>query len=115
MSLKYKGQKRNAKRSFGQQEVKTFGLEFLLSRIFTRYPSLHGTELTLKYADTNVCIELPDDDLDSFVDMTETAKDLQGKTLRLLNSTSSNVTTNCTGTFSLFAKLRENVGECACS
>ena len=45
-------------------------------RILTRFPSLHGKELSLKYADTlNDWIELPADDLDSFVDMIETAKD----------------------------------------
>ena len=47
-----------------------------MSRILTRFPSLHGNELSLKYADTlNDWIELPADDLDSFVDMIETAKD----------------------------------------
>ena len=47
-----------------------------MSRILTRFPSLHGKELSLKYADTlNDWIELPADDLDSFVDMIETAKD----------------------------------------
>ena len=47
-----------------------------MSRILTRFPSLHGKELSLKYADTlNDWIELSADDLDSFVDMIETAKD----------------------------------------
>ena len=47
-----------------------------MSRILTRFPSLHGKELSLKYADTlNDWIELPADDIDSFVDMIETAKD----------------------------------------
>ena len=49
-------------------------LESLMSRILTRFPSLHRKELSLKYADTlNDWIELPLDDLDSFVDMIETA------------------------------------------
>ena len=47
-----------------------------MSRILTRFPSIHGKELSLKYADTlNDWIELPADDLDSLVDMIETAKD----------------------------------------
>ena len=47
-----------------------------MSRILTRFPSIHGKELSLKYADTlNDWIELPADDLDSFVDMIETVKD----------------------------------------
>ena len=47
-----------------------------MSRILTRFPNLHGKELSLKYADTlNDWIELSADDLDSFVDMIETAKD----------------------------------------
>ena len=69
MSLRYKGQKRNASRSFCQQRrSKRWGLKSLLSRILTRFPSPHGKELSLKYADTlNDWIELPADDLDSFV------------------------------------------------
>ena len=47
-----------------------------MSRILTRFPSLYGKELSLKYTDTlNDWIELSADDLDSFVDMIETAKD----------------------------------------
>ena len=47
-----------------------------MSRILTRFPSIHGKELSLKYADTlNDWIELPADDLHSFVDMIETVKD----------------------------------------
>ena len=47
-----------------------------MSRILIRFPSLHGDEFTLKYADTlNDWIELPADDLDLFVDMIETGKD----------------------------------------
>ena len=39
-----------------------------MSRILTRFPNLHGKELSLKYADTlNDWIGLPADDLDSFV------------------------------------------------
>ena len=65
-----------------------------------RFPSLRGKELSLKYADTKYWIDLPADDLDSFIDMVELEKTLQGKTLRLLHSklnvrTSSNATTNC--------------------
>lgn len=40
-----------------------------------RFPSPHGKELSLKYADTNDWIELPDNDLESFIDMIEIAKD----------------------------------------
>ena len=55
---------------------KRWGLKSLMSRILTQFPSIHGKELSLKYADTlNDWIELPADDLDSFVDMIKTAKD----------------------------------------
>lgn len=57
------------------EEVKMFDLEFLMMRILTRFPSPHGKELSLKYADTNDWIELPDNDLESFIDMIEIAKD----------------------------------------
>ena len=70
--------------------VKMLDLESLMSRILTRFPSLRGTELSLKYADTNDWFEIPADDLDSFINMIETAKTLQGKTLRLLNSKCAN-------------------------
>lgn len=51
-------------------------LESLMSRILTRFPSLHGKELSLKYADTKYWIDLPADDLDSFIDMVELEKTL---------------------------------------
>ena len=57
------------------EEVKMFDLESLMMRILTRFPSPHGKELSLKYADTNDWIELPDNDLESFIDMIEIAKD----------------------------------------
>lgn len=47
-----------------------------MSRILTRFPSIHGKELRLQYADTlNDWIELPADDLDLFVDMIAMVKD----------------------------------------
>ena len=39
-------------------------------------PSLRGKELSLKYADTKYWIDLPADDLDSFIDMVELEKTL---------------------------------------
>ena len=88
-----------------------------MSRTLTRFPSLYGKELSLKYADTlNYWIELSPDDLDSFVDMIEMAKDCKGKPYHYWTQsvrTSSNATTNWTETSSLFtiAKLRENVAK----
>ena len=63
-----------------------------MSRILTRFPSLHGKELRLKYADTLTdWIELSADDLDSFVDTIETVKDSARESpLRLLNSKCAN-------------------------
>ena len=54
-------------------------MESLLDRILTRFTGLHGKEVSLKYADNNYWIELPADDLDSFIDMIETAKDCKRK------------------------------------
>ena len=48
------------------EEVKMLELESLMAHILTQFPSLRGKELSLKYADTNDSIELPDNDLDSF-------------------------------------------------
>ena len=66
------------------EEVKTSGLKYLMSRILTRFTSLHGKELSLKYANTNDWIELPADDLDSFIDMIETAKDSARENLKTI-------------------------------
>ena len=62
------------------EEDKTLDLESLMERILTRYPSLRGKEVSLKYSDTNDWIELPIDDLDSLIE--RDCKRLQGKTLR---------------------------------
>ena len=68
-----------------------WGLKSLMFRILTRFPSLDGKELSLKYADTlNDWIELSANDLDSFVDMIETAKDSATGNLSLLNSKCAN-------------------------
>ena len=44
-------------------------MESLLDRILIRFSGLRGKEVSLKYADNNDWIELPADDLDSFIDM----------------------------------------------
>ena len=79
--FKVKGRKEKFVKIFlSAEEVKTLELKSLMSRTLTRFPSLHEKELSLKYADTlNDWIELPADDLDSFVEMIETAKDCKGK------------------------------------
>ena len=64
--------------------VKMLDFESLMSRILTRFPSLRGTELSLKYADANDWIELPTDDLDSFINMIETAKDSARENLKTI-------------------------------
>ena len=74
--FKVKGPKEKCVKIFlSAEEVKTLDLESLMERILTRYSSLRGKEVSLKYSDTNDWIELPADDLDSFIDMIETAKD----------------------------------------
>ena len=59
-------------------------MESLLSRILTRFSGLRGKEVSLKYADNNDWIELPADDLDSFIDMIETAKDFARENLKVI-------------------------------
>ena len=49
-------------------------MESLLRRIEQRFPSLAGSELNVKYLDGSDWIVLPSDDLDSFIDLIETAK-----------------------------------------
>ena len=83
--FKVKGPKEKCVKIFlTAEEVKMLDLESLMSRILTRFPSLHGKELSLKYADTNDWIELPADDLDSFIDMIETAKDSARENLKTI-------------------------------
>ena len=84
--FKVKGPKEKCVKIFlSAEEVKTLG--FKVSHV-----SHHGKELSLKYEDTlNDWIELPADDLDSFVDMLETVKDSARESpLRLLNSKCAN-------------------------
>ena len=59
-------------------------MESLLDRILTRFTGLRGKEVSLKYADNNDWIELPADDLDSFIDMIETAKDSARENLKVI-------------------------------
>ena len=66
------------------EEVKTLCMESLLDRILTRFSGLRSKEVSLKYADNNDWIELPADDLDSFIDMIETAKDSARENLKVI-------------------------------
>ena len=66
------------------EEVKTLFMEYLLDRIFTRFTGLSSREASLKYADNYDWIELPADDLDSFIEMIETAKDSARENLKVL-------------------------------
>ena len=66
------------------EEVKTLCTESLLDRILTRFTGLRGKEVSLKYADINDWIELPADELDSFIDMIETAKDSARENLKVI-------------------------------
>ena len=59
-------------------------MESLLDRILTRFRGLRGKEVSLKYADNNDWTELPADDLDSFIDMIETAKDSARENLKVI-------------------------------
>ena len=79
MNLRLEVQKKNVQNFFCHQRK----LESLLDRILTRFSGLRGKEVSLKYADNNDWIELLPDDLDSFIDMIETASaSLQKKTSR---------------------------------
>jgi len=63
--FKVKGPKEKWVKIFWTEaEVKILDIESLLSRMLTRFPSLNGNELSLKYADTNDWIELPADNQD---------------------------------------------------
>ena len=66
------------------EEVKTLCMESLLDRILTRFTGLRGKEVSLKYADNNDWIELPADDLNSFNDMIDTAKDSARENLKVV-------------------------------
>ena len=59
-------------------------MESLLDRILTRFSGLCGKEVSLKYADNNDWIELPSDDVDSFIDMIETTKDSARENFRVI-------------------------------
>lgn len=56
-------------------EVETLNVESLYDKIADRIPRINGKEVSLRYLDnSNDWVELPSDDLDSFIDMVETAK-----------------------------------------
>ena len=61
------------------EEVKTLCMESLLDHVLMRFTGLRGKEVSLKYADNIYWIELPTDDLDSFINMIETANDCKRK------------------------------------
>ena len=56
------------------EEVSSLTMELLLCRIHERFPGLQGNEFSVKYFDGKDSIELAADDLDSFIDMIETAQ-----------------------------------------
>ena len=81
--MKVRGPKEKCVKLFlSPEEVKTLCMESLLDCILTRFSGLRGKEVSLKYADSNDLIELPADDLDSFIDMIETAKDSARENLK---------------------------------
>lgn len=83
--FKVRGPKEKCVKLFlSSEEVKTLCMESLLDRILTRFSGLRGKEVSLKYADNNDWIELPADDLDSFIDMIETAKDSARENLKVI-------------------------------
>ena len=83
--FKVRGPKEKCVKLFlSSEEVKTLCMESLLDRILTRFTGLRGKEVSLKYADNNDWIELPADDLDSFIDMIETAKDSARENLKVI-------------------------------
>ena len=83
--FKVRGPKEKCVKPFlTSEEVKTLCMESLLDRILTRFSGLRGKEVSLNYADNNDWIELPADDLDSFIDMIETAKDFARENLKVI-------------------------------
>ena len=56
------------------EEVSSLTMELLLCRIQERFPGLRENAFSAKYFDGKDWIELAADDLDSFIDMTETAQ-----------------------------------------
>ena len=56
------------------EEASSLTMDLLLLRIEERFPSLRRNTSSVKYHDGKDWIELPADDLDSFIDMIETAQ-----------------------------------------
>ena len=56
------------------KEVASLTMDSLLLRIQERFPSLKRNTVNVKYHDVNDWIDLPSDDVDSFIDMIETAQ-----------------------------------------
>ncbi|KAL9978542.1 hypothetical protein ACROYT_G016069 [Oculina patagonica] len=71
------------------EEIASLTMDSLLSRIQERFPSLRST-VSVKYYDGNDWIELPADDIDSFIDMLESVQEerenLKRVTLRVNES-----------------------------
>lgn len=66
-------------------EVKTLDFVSLMERILERVPSLRGKEVSLKYLDDREdWIDLPVQDLDSFIDMIETARASTRENLKVI-------------------------------
>ncbi|KAL9983400.1 hypothetical protein ACROYT_G005567 [Oculina patagonica] len=57
------------------EEIASLTMDSLLSRIQERFPSLRRSTVSVKYYDGNDWIELPADDIDSFIDMLESAQE----------------------------------------
>ena len=57
------------------EEVASLTMDSLLTRIQERFPSLRRSTVSVKYYDGNDWIELPAEDIDSFIDMLQTAQE----------------------------------------
>ncbi len=83
--FKVRGPKEKCVKIFlSSDEAKMLCMESLTERILTRFTSLRGKEVSIKYADNDDWIELPADDLDSIIDMIETAKDSARENLKVI-------------------------------
>lgn len=73
--IKVKWQEKCIKLFLSSTEVESLNVESLHERIANRIPSIQGKEVGLRYLDNSSdWVELPSDDLDTFIDMVETAK-----------------------------------------
>jgi hypothetical protein len=66
-------------------EIKTLDFASLMQRILERFPSIYCKEIALRYLDDSEdWIDLPNEDIDSFIDTIETARDSTRLNLKVI-------------------------------